>query len=368
MSRSRASQPSEVATPFGALTDATIFTLEEMNVEGLTLLREKQKELQEYTDSVAKAEEYLAHLQTIIQSKTSEFKSLSGADEDQQRSLDPQLAELASQHQEQVRQMKAEHDAELTLIRRDFAQTLEESRQWAARHCEIALQEKLDEAARLKAAVKEAKGRLNETTFVKHRAAALWWIDTEQVARLEQQISELTAITREEIRDACAKIDECVAAIELRRTGHARELQRLENEAAQRSERYDEHLAVLREQYELESTMIEQKIAGTGARAAKTEQIIERLERHHEAQLKEVLGDMETMKKSSGLVNKKNRQQVGTLRQLIKQSQDVADQCRRIEEEMQIIDQEVEMLNSENRELSHETDRLAAILQRNGSE
>jgi chromosome segregation ATPase len=373
-SRAAASKPNEIVTPFGAVTEATISSLDDMNSEGLSLLRQKQKELNEYTDSVAKAEEYLAQLQTIIQAKVAELESISGLDDDQrtqQATIDAQLTGLASKHQEQVRQMKAEHEAELNSIHRDFAQTLDESRQWATRHCEIAVQEKLDEAAQLKAAAKEAKRHLNELTFVKNRATASRLIDAaqkkdaDQIARLEEQISELTAVTREEIRDARAKIEECIAAVQLRRTAHARELQRLENEASERNERYQEHLTVLGEQYELERATIEQQIGTAETRAASTEQVIERLEKHHEAQLREVLGDMETVRKSYGLPEKKNRQQADALRQLVKESQDIAEECRTVEEEMRLIDQEVEQLESENRELVRETNRLAGILERN---
>jgi chromosome segregation ATPase len=205
---------------------------------------------------------------------------------------------------------------------------------------------------------------------VKNRSKASRFVDSnqknnaEQISRLEEQISELTALTREELRDARAKIDECVAAVELRRQSHAAELKRLEDEAAQRSERYQAHLSALREQYELERATIEQQIEAAEGRAANTEKIIEKLEQHHQTQLKEVLGDMDTMRRSIGSPAKKNRQNAESMRAIVRESQRLADECRGVEEETRVIDAEIEELENENRDLRQELTRLSGMLER----
>jgi chromosome segregation ATPase len=346
--------------------------LEEMNHEGLVLLRQKEAELKQYTETVARAEQILTQLQQQIQEKTSELESITGDEEDpqsQQAEIERELAELDAKHQQEIEALKAKHDDELATLRADFEQTLEESRQWAARHAEIALQEKLDELQQLKAEAKEAKRQLNELTFVKNRSKATRFVDSnqkdnaEQISRLEEQISELTALTREELRDARAKIDECVAAVELRRQSHAAEIKRLDDEAAQRNERYQAHLSALREQYELERLTIEQQIQAAEGRAANTEKIIEKLEHHHQTQLKEVLGDMETMRRSFGSPAKRNKQNAESMRAIVREAQRLADECKGVEEETRVIDAEIGELENENRDLRQELARLSALME-----
>jgi chromosome segregation ATPase len=220
-----------------------------MNAEGLAKLRQKESELKQYSDTVAQAEQILAALQQQIQAKTAELEAITADEDDpqlQEAQIEKELAELDAKHQQELEALKTKHEDEMATLRADFEQTLQESRQWASRHAEIALQEKMDELQQLKAEAKEAKRQLNELTFVKNRSRASRLVDSnqkdnaEQISRLEGQISELTALTREELRDARAKIDECVAAVDLRRQSHAAELKRLDEEAEQRKKRLRE--------------------------------------------------------------------------------------------------------------------------------
>jgi chromosome segregation ATPase len=326
--------------------------------------------LKSYQESVATAERYLAKLQQRIQEKTAELESVSTDDDlqSQQAAIQRQLADLETKHKEEIDQITADHEAELESLRRNFAQTLEESRTWSERHEEIALQEKVDELNQLKMEAREAKRQLNELTFVKRSGRSddiQQRTNVEEISRLEEQISELTALTREEIRDARAKIEECVAAVELRRRSYADELGRLEREATERNERYQEHLAVLKQQYDLERATIEQQTQATEARATNTEKIIEKLERHHETQLKEVLGDMETMRRSFRSPSKRSQRGAESMRALVRESQRLNEECRGAEQEIRVIDQEIEELENENQDLKRESERLARLLNEN---
>jgi len=186
--------------------------------------------------------------------------------------------------------------------------------------------------------------------------------NAEQIARLEETISELTALTREELRDARAKIDECVAAVELRRQGHTTELRRLDDEARERRERYEAHLVALREQYRLEGATMEQRIQAAGARAEGTERVIQQLEKHHETQLGEVLGDIETMRRAYGSPTHRNTQNAERMRASVRESQRLTDECRSFEQEAAVIDREIGELDGENRSLERELARLNAQL------
>jgi chromosome segregation ATPase len=108
-----------------------------MNAEGLAMLRQKEAELKQYTDTVSQAEQILAQLQEQIQEKTAELEALTTDDDDpqsQQALIERELAELDTKHQEEIEALKAKHEEELSTLHKDFAHTLEESKQWAARH------------------------------------------------------------------------------------------------------------------------------------------------------------------------------------------------------------------------------------------
>ena len=173
-------------------------------------------------------------MQDVIAQKTSELESLTKPDETQaseRQMIEDEIEKLEAQHQREMQRLKEQHEEEMMTIKADFQQTLTESEKWSNRHAEIALQKKMTELETLKQEAAKAKQELNETTFVKSRSASYnrnnstqennsiltQKMVAEQIAKLEEQLSELTAITREELRDSRAKINESVAAIELRR-------------------------------------------------------------------------------------------------------------------------------------------------------
>ena len=362
------SQPSN---PFTSTNAARFSSLEEMNAEGQETIAKKDAELRAYTQTVAEAERILAQLNRQIEQKTAELAAIQARDDEQdaeQLHIQRELAELDEKHNAEIAALRAKHEKEMATLRSDFEQTLREAEEWANHHSEIALQDKMRELTRLKEEAQEAKRQLNEVMFVKNRTREARAIDShqkdnaDQIAKLEEQISELTALTREEMRDARAKIDECVAAVELRRQGNAAELKRLDDEARDRKERYDAHINALREEYELERSTIEQQIAAANARAENTERIIQRLEQHHEAQLTEVLGDIETMRRSCASPSAQSLQYQERMRATIRESQRLSEEFRNIEQESVMIDREINELESENRELKHELARLNALL------
>lgn len=366
-----ATQPSN---PYLSTKKANFVSLEEVNAEAKEKLAQKQAELDSYAETVAKAEKILTQLQEQLKAKEEELAALTApdqADELEQEEIQKRLSELETKHKEEIQQMKAKHEDEMASLRADFEQMLQESENWANQHSQIALQEKMNELNVLKEEAMEAKRQLNEATLVKQKSKTQTMIDeaqrsnAEQIAQLEEQISELTAITREELRDARAKIDECVAAVELRRQTHAAEVQRLEDEATQRTERYNALIQALKEQYSLERSTIEQQISAANARAENTEKIIKQLEQHHETQLSEVLADIDTMRRSLSASSRKPSEHSNLMRSTVRESQKIAENIRALDEEAKMIDREISELEDENRETKHEITQLTALLQHN---
>ncbi|OHT06794.1 hypothetical protein TRFO_05496 [Tritrichomonas foetus] len=362
------------ADPLNSTKPANITELEEMNKEADQMLKQKEKELKAYTDAVREAEKILKGLQETVNAKTAELSALSAPDENaenERRLIEEEIERLEASHQKEMQRLQQQHEDEMSSLKADFQQTLNEAENWSNRHAEITLQEKMGELEKLKQEAIEAKQQLNETTFLRSRSTNVnaeahgtmtQKAVADQIAKLEEQLSELTSVTREELRDSRAKIDECVAAIELRRQSQAAEIKRLEDEIAQRKERYAAHIAAVREQHQLERTTLEQSIAATNARAENTEKIISQLEAHHEAQLAEVLGDIESMRRSMETSGGRSSSNAASVRQAAREIQKLSEEKTGIIEETKMIETEITELDDENAKLREELNRLRARL------
>lgn len=365
--------------PLNTTKPANITELEEMNKEADMMLKQKEKELQSYTDAVKEADNILRQLQKIVASKTAELASITKPDENAETdrfAVEEEIEKLEAEHQKEMQRLQDQHTNEMIALKADFQNTLNEAENWSNRHAEIALQEKMNELEKLKQEAIEAKQKLNETTFLRSRSSSynngqnnskssnLLTQKTvaDQIAKLEEQLSELTSVTREELRDSRAKIDECVAAIELRRQSQAAEIRRLEDEIKQRQERYANHIAAVKEQFQLERQTLEQSIEVTSNRGTNTEKIISQLEQHHEAQLSEVLNDIESMQKSIENSGNKANSNAASVRSVIREIQKLMEEKSGIIEETKMIENEIQELDDENESLKKELNILRSRL------
>lgn len=351
---------------YAQTTPAKFASLEDMNAEAHQVLNQKKMELEQYQKVVQDAEQILIRLNNEIEQKTNELSVLnnqtfSHEDRLEEQRIQMELETLQHQHNEEITRLRVAHEEEMEALKNDFQQTLSEAQNWAQRHSQIALQEKMDELESLRREAEETKRQLDEITYVQFKAPVVHETDQEQkknqqeIAMLENQISELTSITREELRNSRAKIEETLAAIELRRKAHSDELARLDNEIAQRTETYEQHLQAIREQYDNERQTVEQSIQAANSKAESTERIIAQLEKHHETQLNQVLGDIETVRKSTiNQATSRPRENVEELKSLIRESQKLQEECRSLDEEIKMVDHEIFSLEEENRELKLE--------------
>lgn len=366
--------------PLNTTKSANISELEEMNKEADLMLKQKEKELQSYTEAVKAADNILRQLQKTVASKTAELAAITKPDENAESdrfAVEEEIEKLEAEHQKEMQRLQDQHTNEMMALKADFQNTLNEAENWSNRHAEIALQEKMNELERLKQEAIDAKQKLNETTFLRSRSSSYYngknnsnsgsniltqKTVADQIAKLEEQLSELTAVTREELRDSRAKIDECVAAIELRRQSQAAEVRRLEDEIKQRQERYANHIKAVKEQYQLERQTIEQSIEVTSQRGTNTEKIISQLEQHHEAQLSEVLNDIESMQKSIENSGSKANSNAASVRSVIREIQQLMEEKSAIIEETKMIENEIQELDEENENLNRELNVLRSRL------
>jgi hypothetical protein len=358
---------------YGNVPPAQFSSLEEMNNEAQKILDLKKEELTNYQNVVLDAENILRKLTTEVEDRTKLLQQIREDDQTEIDNLEDQKAERElsmnqKMHEDEIAKLKSQHQEEMTKLQADFQQTLTEAENWANKHSEIALQEKMDELELLKQEAVATKRQLDEVTFMTTRTKEAKESEneqkknTEEITALENQISELTSITREEMRDSRAKIDETLAAIEIRRVSHQAELKRLDEELFQRKESYDQHLESIKLQYENERNAAEQSIQSAIKKAENTESIYKQLEEHHKAQLAQVLSDIDSMRKYTGSTSNP-KQSVEEMKQSLRDNQSIRDEIKSLEDELKMVNEECRRLEDENRDLKLDLQRYNRTVQ-----
>lgn len=344
--------------------------INDMNTEAEKLLSQKKRELKAYKATIASAEEKIRELQSMVEERQSILSSIQFEDEEEireEREMFERESQILEDEQRfEIQRLKEKHEEEMNNLSLDFQKTLSESENWSKRHAKIALQEKITQANQMKQEISQLKNQLNDTIFLKRSKPKNTMNEVQkkivlEAAKLEKQISEITALTREEMRDSRTKIDECITAVELRKQKFAAEIRRLEDEYQKRNEKYEAHIKALSEQYSLEKSRIEQAITSANQKAEKTEMIIKQIEQHHDAQLSEVLNDIEQTRKSLTLA-KSAKQSEGAMRSIVRNTQMINDKCKGVQKEISLINNELVELDDENRALSQELAKLQSVL------
>ncbi|OHT09421.1 hypothetical protein TRFO_21651 [Tritrichomonas foetus] len=334
------------------------------------MLDQKQQEIENFSKTVAEAEELLSKLQEEIREKEALLDDLESNDSDSdfqiQNEFDKEIENLIERQNKEISDLQMRHEDEMNQLKLEFEQTLNNAEKWANKHAEIIYQEKVKELNEINQQSTKAKFTLNEATFTKRGPRSIRALDelqksnSNQIADLETQISELSAIAREEARNAKAEIDECVTSIELRKESQASELRNLQIEASKRSETYKSHIETLKEQFLIEEQTIQNEIDALQARTLNIEGLIDQIGRHHEIQTSSVTSDIETIRRSIGSENTNLRHSYDSnYRSTIRETHNLFRECQKIEEETALLDREMLQLDEENKQLKKDLKKLA---------
>lgn len=329
------------------------------NNEARNMLRQKQEEIEKYNATISEAENMLSLLKEQVNEKQIELDTIKNDSdvnkESSQQKYQQKILQLKENQAKEIEEIIQSHEEEINALRADFEQTLRESEQWNEKHSSIAFQKKLDELHQLHEQEHETKVQLNHLSLTKspisnqmnHQQAR----NLETIAELEIQISELSAIVREEIRVARTKVDECILTVDLRKQEHETEIQKLQNELKQRSETYRNHVSALTQQYRYEEESMENDIRSHLNRMTNTENIIAQVGKYHEVQTKTVFGDIDIARKT--ILTPKNdlRNSYDSIKSLVRESAHLNNEIFKIKSEERLIDTEIAELSKENQSL-----------------
>jgi chromosome segregation ATPase len=179
-----------------------------------------------------------------------------------------------------------------------------------------------------------------------------------RIAQLETQLSELSSITREELRDVRAKIEECLSAVDLRELEHRNEIEKYEREITQREEQYNTHLQVIAQQFQNEKQRLEQQLVAANSKGENLRRVLAQLQKHHEMQIETTRRDNEHMKETIYQAKTRDEKLAVDTKSYVSQIQSTQHACRQIEQELELVNGEITEIQQENRELQAELQRL----------
>ena len=183
-------------------------------------------------------------------------------------------------------------------------------------------------------------------------------MNQQRIKVLENQISEITAITREEARDIKTKIEECLTAIELRGKEHNNEIARYQKEIDDREIKYADHIQNILEQYAIENKRMESAISCAASQAESLPKLLKQMEKQNESHYQTSMKDLEKVKSALYQSQTREEKEQVTTRNSVTQVQIIQKNQRKIEQEISQINAEINELNTENEQLRIELMRL----------
>lgn len=370
MYTNRSSTKSSVSSRYRRSESSQQSQLEKLHQEAQSVLKQKADEIQQFNDSIEEAEKQLAQLKAEFEAKASAISGNPFEDDKFEMYDNNGASQIVEQirleQQTEIQQIQAKHEEEMTNLRIEFQKSLQDAEQWADQHAEAVYLERTAQLEDLRRELDNLRNASNETAFAstqnrtklyqQSKNASL--MNSQRIQFLESQLSELSAVTREELRDVRAKIEECLVAVDLREHEHASEIARYQREIAEREEKYNTHLAVLNEQFSNEKARLEQAITASAAKSENLQRVLKQLEKQHEKQLQTTLKDIERMKASIYQARSRDDQKLTDTKSYVSQTHAIQRDCRQIEQEISIVENEIKELQDENRELNNELSRL----------
>ena len=352
-------------------TESSQSKIERINLEAKEVLTQKEREIKKFEEAINEAEQSLAKLQAELKQKQEVYDSVNAQDEKSEDSLEEiDLSSLKATQDAEIQQIKARHDEEIQRLQSGYSAALREAEEWADAHAQTVFVEKkaqLEDLRReldgLKAAATESEFATTQSrTRLFQESKSLSLQNAQRIQELDAQLSELSAVTREELRDVRAKIDECFVAVNVREREHTSEIERYKREIKQREEKYNSHLTLLNEQFDHEKQRLEYQLKSLTTKKSNIERVLGQIEKNHESQVQTTLKDIERMKSTIYQSQTRDDRSLTDTKSYAGQVQAMQRECRHTEQEIALVNNEIKDLTEENKQLQLELNRLDSTL------
>lgn len=358
---------SGIQTKRGSLTQTEI---ERVHSEARTVFAQKSQEIDQYHAAIDEAEKELAKLQSEYEAKMSLYASKEEELNEINVEDDPEHNELLEQikqnQEEQIQELKLNHDDEIHSYEVTFTKALKDAEVWANLHIESVVEEKQSQLNDLLRQYEELKSIANEQAFnqtqsrtkMYSQSKATSMQNSQRIQQLDAELTELTSMTREELREVKAKIDECFVIVDIRQREHQCEIDKYENEIKMREEKYNMHIQAINEQFKNEKQRLEAQLALANAKKQNLDRVSKQLEKHHENQIQTTMKDIERMR--SVVMNAQTRDDLTVTqnKSQVSQIQALTREIKQTEYDVNVINQEIRELQIQNKSLQSELRRL----------
>ena len=349
--------------------------IEKLNSEAQAILTQKADVIAELETAIEDAEKQLVKLRAEYEARatTAEIDEEDDAKAKDEDLID--LEKLKQEHDQEIRDRTEKQEEEVASMKLKFTRALKDAEAWAEEHAENVYAERsaqLDvlkqELSKIKDEVSEEQLQQSQTrTRLFNQSKTRAMQSAQRIQFLQTQLSELSTVTREELRDVRAKIDECLASVELREREHRAEIEKYEKEIASREERYNTHLECLTQQFNNERQRLNQQYEAAVEKCDNLQRILSQLERHHESRLQATLQDNERMKSTIYQAKSREDESFTDTRSYISQIQSTQHEVRQVQKDLALVNQEIADLQSENHQLQEELKRLQTGAMRRSS-
>lgn len=346
--------------------------LEQLHVEARAILEAKAREIAQLTSGIEEAEAELAHLRDELASHmqtTTQLRAL-GSTSGLQVASDKVVESIPAEHEAEIARTEERHQREVQKLQARIENSVAVAEKYSEERVQVCLMTKNAELKDLRRQVEEARATstLSSASAAQSHAKLCQQkknasiMHSKRLQFLESQLSEINAVAREEIREIKAKTDECLAAVDIREREHKNDVQRYEQEIAERERQYAQSLSILAQQFATEKQRLEHAVNAATQKTENLAKILKQVEQQNEKQLHSTLHDVERMRTFAYQSQSRETHQRNQTRTHIWSVAQLQRQCAQAEQELGVIEHELGELREENQDLKGELQKLDRIL------
>lgn len=357
--------------------------IETIHSNAITVLSQKSQEIEKYKIEIDESEKELLRLKFILESmQKNNEENQQDADnsndhiETKNNSDDDKLfidvgdsddiEEVKAIHQEEVEEINGKYSHEIASLRIYFSKALKEAERIAEQHAETVYLEKkseLDETLRqidlIEAANEENQFKLTASKIQKmQQEKTTSMLNSIKIDRLNQELTDLTALSRTELRDIKMKVDECFVSADIHQKDHENEMRRLIDELESREKVFTHHYTTVVESYEAEKQKLTEQLQQTSQKISELRKSFKNMQTQHEFQEKQLADDIQKLKSSVSISTKGRDQSSTMIQSSVLKQQHFQREIKQIENDIAMVDKEIQEVQIENAQLKQEMKRI----------
>ncbi|OHS94693.1 hypothetical protein TRFO_39137 [Tritrichomonas foetus] len=358
---------------------------ESIHAEAQEILKQKNQEIENLKLQIDEAEKQLEGLKASLEEKANNLtltitngKPTSGVlDHDDLNEInaifehcevdvDIDFEELQRLNKEELHDVRAQYDDEIQMLKIHFSRALKDIEKWSEKHAETVYLEKKAELNNLSQKLETLRSTQIDEYFsqtqaktqnlynIKSRASEC----SNRMKELNRQLADISALSRDEVREVRAKIDECILAVEIREREHQNEVEKYQSEIEQSDAFFKEQTKTMENEFLSEKACLQQRLNTAVTKTKDLHHALKQLAKHHEAQLQTAENDLKKMKESISISQERENSTLSETKSQSSQLQAFQRELKNNQQELDMICNELRAVQDENMQLRLEIDKM----------